>query len=123
METTWPRRGQAHAQSARELRVCAGHEGSCLFVPDLDKANLLLAFAQRLHDPVDAITGQSEDNLDAPFAKDVDENICRGIRHCKLPLGEWPGAPLTSGGCCDNERLSIDAWLCRQLRVDFTFSL
>jgi hypothetical protein len=26
-------------------------------------------------------------------------------------LGEWPDAPLTYRGCCDNERLSIDARL------------
>jgi hypothetical protein len=49
-------------------------------------SNLILAFSQRLHDAVDAIARQADNDLDAPIVKRVDEHICRGIRHETPPL-------------------------------------
>ena len=85
VQPTRSRRRETHAESSRELGVCAGHERRRFFVSQLDKANLVLTFPHGLHDPVDAVTRQSEDDLDAPIAKDIDENIRRGILHYPLP--------------------------------------
>lgn len=38
----------------------------------LDKSHLITDFAQRFHDPVDAVTGKSEDHLDTPSPDGVD---------------------------------------------------
>ena len=58
--------GQADAQPAGVLGVAAGHERRRLLVAHLDEADRVLALAQRLHDAVDAVAGQAEDDLHAP---------------------------------------------------------
>src|SRR5688572_30733538 len=85
MEASRPGRREANAKSAGEFRIAACHEGGRFFVANLNKPNLFLPFSQRLHDPVDAVTRQTEDDLDAPVVKSIDENICRRIRHETLP--------------------------------------
>jgi hypothetical protein len=70
--------GEAHTDLARELRVAAHHEGGGFFMAHLDEANLFLPRPQRLDDPVDAIAGQAEHHVDAPFHQRVDEAVrCR----------------------------------------------
>ena len=76
---------EADAQLAGELGVAAGHERGRFLVAHLDEADLVLALAQRLHDPVDAVAGQAEDDLDAPVDAGFDQNVRRGIRHYTLP--------------------------------------
>jgi hypothetical protein len=75
MDAARARCRQAHTDLAGELRVAAGHEGCGLFMPDLDESNLLLARPQRLHDAVDAVTGQAEDDLDSPFHQHFDKTV------------------------------------------------
>jgi hypothetical protein len=53
-------------------------------VPDLNESDLVLPRPERLHDAVDAIAWQSEDDLDAPLVKGVDENVCCRICHDSL---------------------------------------
>lgn len=48
------------------------------FMADLNETNLVLVLAKRLHHPVDAVAGKSEDDLHAPIDEGFDENICRG---------------------------------------------
>jgi hypothetical protein len=50
--------GHAHAQPAGELCVPAGGERGRLLVPHLDEAELVLAVAQRLEEPVDPSPGR-----------------------------------------------------------------
>ena len=65
--------GEADAEPAGVLGVAAGHERRRLLVPHLDEADLVLALAQRLHDAVDAVAGQAEDDVDAPVVQGVDQ--------------------------------------------------
>ena len=58
-----------------ELGVAARHERRRFFVPHLDEADLVLPRAQRLHDAVDAVAGQAEDDIDAPVEQGVDEHV------------------------------------------------
>ena len=39
---------------------------------NLDKADLVLASAERFHNSVDSISGKAEDDLDAPVDQPVD---------------------------------------------------
>ena len=74
---------QAHSQPASELGVGAGHECRRLLVAHLHKANPVLMSAQRFHDAVDAVAGQTENYLHTPINQRFGENI-RSI-HDSLP--------------------------------------
>src|SRR5437764_7211378 len=76
-----PRGRDADAEPAGEFRVAAGGEGRGLLVPHLDKANAVLAFAERLDNAVDAITGDAEYGVDAPCQQGVDQNVAGGRFH------------------------------------------
>ena len=76
METTWPGRGEADAESARELRVCAGHEGSCLLVSDLDELRIVACGLERPQDGVDAVAGVTKDPMDAPLTQPLQQELC-----------------------------------------------
>src|SRR5207247_1896519 len=83
-------RGEADAEAAGELRVAAGHERGGLFMADLDESDRVLFLAERLHDAVDAVAGESEDRVDAPFLKHVDEDVCGRLSH-RVLLIRCPG--------------------------------
>jgi hypothetical protein len=77
--------GQADPQAPRPAGVPGGHEGGGLFVADLDEADLVLAPAQGLHDPVDPVSGEAEDHLDAPFPEPLYHHVARRARHPLSP--------------------------------------
>src|SRR5690242_16402861 len=56
-------------------------EGRGLFVPHLDKADAVLAFAERLDNAVDAVTGDPEHGVDAPCQQGLDQNVAGGRFH------------------------------------------
>src|SRR5262249_41603715 len=86
---------QAAAEPPRPFRVAAGHEGGRLLVAGLDEADLVLALAQGLHDSVDAVPRQPEDDLHAPLDQAVDQDICCRFGHVSAPSYLWlgPGNP------------------------------
>ena len=54
-------------------------------MPHLNETDLVLARAQRLHDAVDAIAGQAEDDIDAPVNEGFDEDVGSGVGHGGAP--------------------------------------
>lgn len=76
--------GEAHAEPAGRLGVSGGHEGGGLLVVDEDEADLVPVAAQALHDPVDAVAGQSEDGVDAPGDETFDEQLGSNFPHGPL---------------------------------------
>src|SRR3954465_10553180 len=75
---------QANAEFPSGLRVSAGHERRRLFVAYLDEPDLVLTSSQGLHDSVDTITRQSEDEFHSPVDKRFNENV--GTIHVELLL-------------------------------------
>lgn len=57
-----------------------------LFVPDLDEADLVLPFAERFEDAVDAVPGDAEDRVHAPVDQGFDEDVAAGFRHLFSPV-------------------------------------
>jgi len=49
-------------------------------VADLNEADLVTPLAQRLHEAVDPVTREAEDDLDAPVPDRLDQNVRR--REC-----------------------------------------
>src|SRR5438105_4952010 len=47
----------------------------------MNKANLVLALAERLYDSVDSISGKTENHLHAPIVNGVDKNVRSSCRH------------------------------------------
>ncbi len=78
-------RGQAHPEAAGELRVAARHERGRFLVAHLYEPDPVLPGAQRLHDPVDAVAGQAEHDVDSPAQQRLDQDIRRGHRHGRSP--------------------------------------
>ena len=76
--------GEAHPEFAGIFRITAGHERRGFFVPHLDKADFVLAFAKRFHNPVNAIAWQAKNDFHSPFLKHLDQNICRRLTHIRL---------------------------------------
>ena len=49
-------------------------------MPDLNKADLVRAFAQGFHDSVDAVPWQAEDHIDTPIMNGINQNVgCRAF--------------------------------------------
>lgn len=70
-------------------------------MPDLDDPHPLLAAAQRFHEAVDAVAGQSENDRHAPVEKAVYEPLGGGddaLRHDGFLQGFGPGL-LTATPC------------------------
>ena len=67
-----------------ELRIAAGHERRRFLVAHLDEPDLVLARAQRLHDPVDAVAWQPEYRVDAPVHQRLDEDVSARLRHVEI---------------------------------------
>ena len=71
---------QADAQLAGELGVATGHQSRGFLVADLNEADLVTPLAQRLHEAVDPVAREAEDDLDAPVPDRLDQNVRR--REC-----------------------------------------
>ena len=69
---------QAYPQPSCELGVTAGHKGGCLFVAHLNKSDLLLVGSKRLHDAVDAVPRESENDFNTPIDQGFNQHIRRG---------------------------------------------
>ena len=69
---------EADSKSARVLRVAARHERRRLFVTDLNESDLVLAFAQRLHDSVDSVARKAKNDGHPPFDETVDQALGDG---------------------------------------------
>ena len=67
--------GEADAEAAGPLGIGRGHEGRRLLMAHLDEADAVLPRPERLHDAVDAVSGQAEDELDAPLDERLDEDV------------------------------------------------
>src|SRR5690606_10199209 len=80
------RGGDANAQPAGEFRICRSHEGSHLFMPGLDEADLSIGPVERTEYAVDAVSGIPIDAPHAPLVKPLDDEIsdCRGHLHPPL---------------------------------------
>src|ERR687898_29860 len=78
MDTAGTGGRQTDAELACVFGISASHECRRFFVTHLNKADLLLPFAQSLHDAVDAIAGQAENDVDSPIVNGLDKNIGSG---------------------------------------------
>src|SRR5918994_5805763 len=78
MDTAGARSRQADAELARVFGISAGHECRRFLVTRLNKPDLLLPLAQRLHDAVDAIPRQAKNDIDSPIVNGFDKNIGSG---------------------------------------------
>ena len=79
------RRGQAHPQSARGLGVPGGHErGASSWWTRTKRIRVLMA-PEALHDPVDAVTGETEDRVDPPVDEPSDHGLGRDSLHLRSP--------------------------------------
>ena len=62
------------------------HKSRCFFVPNVNKANLVLLLSQCLEDAVDAIAWYSEKGVDAPGNKTFYEQIRNCFSHGVLDV-------------------------------------
>jgi hypothetical protein len=76
-----PRRREADADLAGELRVRRRHERRHLLVADLHELRAVLRAPKRAHDSVDAIARVSEDAAHAPCAQTLDQEVADGAGH------------------------------------------
>ncbi|EHK75787.1 phospholipase [Sinorhizobium meliloti CCNWSX0020] len=82
--------GEADAESAGEFGIGACHEGGRLLVAHGNEPDAILPPPERLHDAVDAVSGQAEDDVDLPFDKRVDEDV-GSVRHICPSSGQRKG--------------------------------
>src|SRR3954447_16881098 len=76
MDSTRAGRGKTHSQFACELCVSTGHGRSRFLMPNLNETNLVLTNAKRLHDPVNAVAGKTENDFDAPVCQFFNQYLC-----------------------------------------------
>jgi len=88
MDPARARRREADTQPAREFGVAARHQRRRFLVANLDEAHLVAALAQRLHDAVDAVAGEAEDDLDAPVLNRFDQDV--GCCQCHVTFSPAP---------------------------------
>ena len=81
VNSTWTRRCEADTQPAREFGVSAGHERGGFLMANLDKADIVLALPQRLHNPIDPVAGNSKYRVHTPIEEAVNKNISGGSCH------------------------------------------
>ena len=84
MDAAGTRGREAHAQFPGPFGIAAGHEGRALLVPHLHETDLVLTRPERLHDPVDPVARQAEDDLDLPIQQCFNERIGSGASHGNL---------------------------------------
>ena len=81
MDPSRPGRGQAHAQLACIFRVSACHECSRFLMSDLDETDFVFALPERLHNSVNAVPRQTEDDLDAPVPNRIEQDVGARFGH------------------------------------------
>src|SRR5689334_5328137 len=54
-------------------------------MPHMDEADLVLPFAQRLHDAVDAVAGEAKDDFNTPIVNRLNKNVGCGHFHGGAP--------------------------------------
>src|SRR6266498_1366726 len=84
---------ETDADRTGELGIAASHEGRGLFVTDLDEGDAVLTRSQCLHDAVDAVARQAEDDTNAPVNEAIHEDIGRCSRHVSLRVNCVRHAP------------------------------
>src|SRR5690606_33084014 len=78
---TWPRRRQADADFAGELRMRASHECGQFLVPRLHEADAVAGPVESADDAVDAVSGIAVDPVHAPFGQALQQKIAYGCSH------------------------------------------
>jgi hypothetical protein len=91
--------GDADAGLARELGVCAGHEGGHLLVPDLDEGDGVLGTVQRAEEAVDAIAGIAIDTADTPRLEPLDDEVRGRLAH-EMDRSTKPASACYAGAPC-----------------------
>ena len=92
MDAAGTRGGSAHAELAGELRVAARHQRGRFLVAHLDEADVVAPLAQGFHDPVDAVTREAEDDVDAPVFQCLDQDVGRCHCHRLFLLEDFSGS-------------------------------
>ena len=49
----------------------------------------IFSLAQRFHDAVDSVSGQSENYINSPVVDRVDQHVCRGVCHVLASVSGW----------------------------------
>src|SRR5581483_1030336 len=86
MNAAGARSRNTDAELAGVFRVSARHERRGLFVAHLNETDLFPALAQRLHNAVDPVAWQAEDDFHSPVVNRIDQNISRGLSHESFSL-------------------------------------
>jgi hypothetical protein len=94
-----PRGGQTDPQTTGRLSVSGGHERGGLFMLDQHETNTVLVTTQPLHDPVDAVTGQTEDRVDSPVRQPLHQRLSHDPPHNRR-LTHNPAADTLLGESC-----------------------
>jgi hypothetical protein len=79
MYATGTRGGNADGQPATPFSVTAGSKCCGLFVPHLDKPDLLLMRAQGFDYSVDPVTGDTKDRIDSPRNDTLNRDISAAV--------------------------------------------
>src|SRR5579884_473074 len=79
---------KTHAEFSGVLGIGAGHKCSGLLMTNVNEPDVVLLFSKGLHNAVDAVSGKSEDDFDAPVDERVYQNVCscsgHGVLSCAL---------------------------------------
>src|SRR5438067_2032493 len=93
---------EADTDSPGVLGVATGHECRGFLMPNLDKANVFLSDTQRLHEAIDAVTGQPEHDGHAPVNQPFHDQLgggfapalaCRNLDHRSTLEVDMHGTP------------------------------
>jgi hypothetical protein len=90
------RRGKAHADLARELRMTTGHEGGELFMTGLHEGHPVGRAVERAQNAVDAVARISVDARDTPLGKALQQEVGHSVGHacsCGRGAGAGPAYP------------------------------
>src|SRR3569623_1179834 len=93
------RGGEAHADFAGELGVCASHERSHLFMTRLHESDIPLNALERAHDAVDAVAGIAVDAAHTPLPQTLQEKVGGGVAHTMPPCFSCALTVVTAA-CC-----------------------
>ncbi|KWT81362.1 hypothetical protein ASB65_16695 [Agrobacterium tumefaciens str. B6] len=79
-------RGKTNTEPASPFGIGRRHEGSGLFMSDLNKPYRILTFAKRLHDAIDAISRKAKYRVDLPVDQCLYQHVCCGLHDQFLSL-------------------------------------
>ena len=81
MNSARPGCGQATTKLSRIFCMGTSHEGRSLFMSNLNKAHAITPRAQRLHNSIDAVTGQPENCINSPVDNVLYEYVSSSFSH------------------------------------------